>query len=59
VLSKLAFWRKDDPDRNLYQVQVTGTEPGVSTVAVLDAQGAPTDGQGSQAILEVLNAQLR
>jgi hypothetical protein len=26
---------------------------------VLDAQGAPTDGQGSQAILEVLNAQLR
>jgi outer membrane protein assembly factor BamC len=59
VWSKLAFWRGEEPDRDLYQVQVTGTEPSVTTVAVLDAEGAPVEGEAPEAILELLNTQLR
>lgn len=59
LLSSLAFWREDEPDRDLYQVQITGVGPERSTVAVMDASGSPVEGQVPQAILQILNAELR
>ena len=59
ILSTLAFWREDEPDRDLYQVQITGVGSERTTVAVLDANGSPVEGQVPQAILQVLNAELR
>ncbi|MBK1723084.1 hypothetical protein CKO23_12600 [Thiocystis violacea] len=59
LMSRMAFWRKDDLDKvRKYQIKVTGNET-ESRVRVLDDQGNPEQSANAQRILGLLQDQMR
>jgi len=59
VLSRMAFWRKDQVDPvKQYQVRVQGDEV-ESRVTVLDASGNPDPSESSQRILTLMQEEMR
>ncbi|WP_245232588.1 outer membrane protein assembly factor BamC [Thiorhodococcus minor] len=60
MLSRMAFWRKDDDLDKVrkYQIKVTGNET-ESRVTVLDEKGSPEQSANGQRILSLMQQQMR
>jgi outer membrane protein assembly factor BamC len=59
LLSRMAFWKKNEVDPvKQYQVRVQGGET-ESRVTVLDASGKPDTSESSQRILALMKEQMR
>jgi outer membrane protein assembly factor BamC len=59
LLSRMAFWKKNEVDPvKQYQVRVQGNET-ESRVVVLDASGNPDTSESSQRILTLMKEQMR